>query len=84
MGGTPRGRERLVHQRTELVSALRAVLYKFGQIVPQGIAHIKRIDAIIADDGIELPGTVREECRDLLVQIDEKTNHIKYGDDPTD
>lgn len=72
-----RGRERLVHQRTELVNALRAALYEFGQIVPQGIAHIKRIDAIIANDAIELPGIVREECRDLLVQIDEKTNRIK-------
>ena len=72
-----RGRERLVHQRTELVNALRAMLYEFGQIIPQGIAHIKRIDAIIADEEIDLPDIVREECRDLLVQIEEKTTRIK-------
>ena len=68
-----RGRERLVHQRTELVNALRAMLYEFGQIVPQGIGHIKRIDTIIRDEAIDLPDIVREECRDLLAQIDEKT-----------
>nr|WP_246299993.1 hypothetical protein [Sinorhizobium psoraleae] len=72
-----RGRERLVHQRTELVNALRAVLYEFGQIIPQGVAHIKRIDAIISDEAIDLPDVVREECRDLLAQIDEKTTRIK-------
>ena len=33
-----RARERLVHQRTELVNALRACLYEYGQIVPQGIS----------------------------------------------
>lgn len=72
-----RGRERLVHQRTELVNALRAVLYEFGQIVPQGIANIKRIDVIIRDATIDLPDVVREECRDLLAQIAEKTARIE-------
>lgn len=72
-----RVRERLVHQRTELANALRAVLYEFGQTVPQGIAHIKRLDAIIADETIDLPDIVREECRDLLAQIEEKTTRIE-------
>lgn len=31
-----RSRERLVHQRTELVNALRACLYEYGHVVPQG------------------------------------------------
>ena len=31
-----RARERLVHQRTELVNALRACLYEYGHAVPQG------------------------------------------------
>ena len=31
-----RGRERLVHQRTELVNALRSHLYEFGHTTPQG------------------------------------------------
>ena len=34
-----RARERLLHQRTELVNALRALLYEFGHAIPQGIGH---------------------------------------------
>lgn len=55
----------------------RAVLYEFGRIVPQGIVHIKRLDAIIADEKMDLPDIVREECRNLLAQIDEKTIRIE-------
>ena len=39
-----RTRERLVHQRTELVNALRAVLYEYGNTIPQGIVHLKRVE----------------------------------------
>jgi transposase len=41
-----RARERLVHQRTELINALRACLYEYGHVVPQGIQQLKRIEAI--------------------------------------
>lgn len=71
-----RSRERLVHQRTELVNALRACLYEYGYIAPQGIAQIRRIGEIIDDTGSELPGLVREECRDTLDQIAEQTARI--------
>lgn len=73
-----RARERIVHQRTELVNALRAVLYEYGQVVPLGIGHIKRIEGMIEDDCIDLPEIVREECRDLLAQIGEKTARIDH------
>lgn len=53
------------------------MLYEFGQIIPRGIGHIKRIDAVIRDEAIDLPDVVREECRDLLAQIDEKTTRLK-------
>jgi transposase len=72
-----RARERIVHQRTELVNALRAVLYEYGQVIPQGIAHIKRIEAILDNTEIGLPEIVQEECRDLLAQIGEKTARIE-------
>jgi transposase len=71
-----RARERIVHQRTELVNALRSTLYEYGQVVPLGISHIKRIEAIIEDADVDLPEIVREECRDLLAQIGEKTARI--------
>jgi transposase len=68
-----RCRERLVYQRTELVNALRAMLYEFGLIVPKGIAHLKRIEELVEDESVSLPTAVREECRDLLEQIDEQS-----------
>jgi transposase len=72
-----RGRERLVRQRTELVNALRSVLYEFGHPTPPGIGHLKRIEAIIEADNSDLPARVREECRDLLLQVSEKTERIQ-------
>lgn len=72
-----RGRERLVHQRTELVNALRGLLYEFGHAVPQGIHHLKGIEAIVEDPAASLPDLVRDECRDLLLQISEKTARLE-------
>ncbi|WP_296762056.1 IS110 family transposase [Sediminimonas sp.] len=71
-----RGRERLVHQRTELVNALRAVLYEYGHVFPAGIGHLKRIEAVIEDSNCDLPNLITVECRDLLAQIAEKTDRI--------
>lgn len=72
-----RARERLVHQRTELVNALRAVLYEYGHTIPQGMVHLKRIEALLDESNSDLPSLVREECRDLLAQIGEKTVRIE-------
>jgi transposase len=38
-----RVRERLVRQRTELVNALRSVLYEFGHPIPPGIGQLTRM-----------------------------------------
>lgn len=72
-----RARERLVHQRTELVNALRAVLYQCGHVVPQGILQIKRMEAILEEPSSDLPVLVREECRDLIDQIADKTARVE-------
>jgi transposase len=71
-----RARERLVHQRTELVNALRAGLYEYGHVVPQGIHQIKRIEDILDEPSSDLPDLMREECRELLEQIAEQTVRI--------
>lgn len=71
-----RARERLVHQRTELVNALRACLYEYGHVVPQGIHQIKRIEDILDEPNSDLPVLMRDECRDLLKQIAEQTVRI--------
>ncbi len=71
-----RSRERLVHQRTELVNALRSYLYEFGYIFPQGIGHLKRVEAFLEDPNSGLPELVCGECHDLLHQISEMTARI--------
>jgi transposase len=50
-----RARERLVHQRTELINALRAALYEYGHVVPQGIRQIGRIAEILEAPHSDLP-----------------------------
>ncbi|PVB59483.1 IS110 family transposase [Labrenzia sp. 011] len=72
-----RARERLVRQRTELVNALRSILYEFGHTTPPGIGHLKRIKSVIEADNSDLPELVREECHDLLLQVSEKTQRIE-------
>lgn len=71
-----RSRERLVHQRTELVNALRSLLYEFGHTVSKGIRHLKAVEAIVTGQAVYLPELVRNECKDLLLQIAEKTERI--------
>lgn len=71
-----RGRERLVHQRTELVNALRAVLYEYGHVFPTGFAYLKRIEALVEDPACDLPILIIAECQDLMAQIAEKTKRI--------
>jgi len=72
-----RARERLVHQRTELTNALRALLYEYGHAVPQGPVHLKRIAEIVGVETCDLPELAREEAQDLLEQIAEKTVRIE-------
>lgn len=71
-----RARARLVPQRTELTNALRAMIYEYGHVVAQGPVHAKRIVAIIEAQDSDLPELVREEGRDLIGQIAEKTVRI--------
>ena len=71
-----RGRERLVHQRTADVNALRALLYEHGHVFPAGIRHLNRMTALLEDETSGLPVLIREECKDLQAQIAEKTARI--------
>ncbi len=71
-----RSRERLVHQRTELMNALRAVLYECGHVFPVGLVRLKRIAALVEDPDCDLPVLILAECQDLLAQISEKTERI--------
>ena len=44
-----RGRERLVHQRTADVNALRALLHEHGHVFPQGIQRLRLQTGVVAE-----------------------------------
>lgn len=69
-------RERLVHQRTELINVLRAVLYEQGYCFAQGPLGLKRIETFLDDPDCALSPLVRDECQDLMDQIDDKSDRI--------
>jgi transposase len=71
-----RGRDRLVHQRTADVNALRALLYEHGHVFPVGMTHLNRMTRLVEDETVNLHALIREECLDLLVQIAEKSARI--------
>jgi transposase len=72
-----RGRERLVHQRTQLVNALRGMLYEFGHVFPQGLAQMKAIEELVKNPTCDLPMLVIEESQDMLRQIVAMTEQIE-------
>ena len=72
-----RARERLVRQRTELMNALRGLLYEYGAVFPIGLSQTKRIEAYVGRSDTELPALVVAECHDLLMQISEQTIRIE-------
>lgn len=57
-----RGRERLVHQRTELVNALRAVLFEYGHVLPTSLVHLKRVEGLLDDPDGDLSTLIIAEC----------------------
>lgn len=72
-----RSRDRLVRQRTELINALRGVLYEHGHVFPTGAAHVGRIEALLRDPDNGLHPLVLADCLDLLDQISEKSGRIE-------
>ena len=52
------------------------MLYEYGQVVPAGISNIKRMAGLIEDPHTDLPEIVRQECRDLVAHIGEKTARV--------
>lgn len=65
-----RAREQLVKQRTEAINALRAYLYEFGHVAPEGIGFVPRLAQVVADPGSALPDLARDICRMVLEQVD--------------
>lgn len=77
-------RELFVDQRTQVINALRGHLAEYGIVVPQGPSHIKKLNALIADEEDHLPQVARQMCIRLFDhlnilewQVAELTSQIK-------
>ena len=71
-----RARERLVHQRTELVTHSGHASMNTATLSHTEFISSNCIEEILAAASGELPDLVREECLDLMEQIGEKTARI--------
>ena len=59
-----RARERLVRQRTELMNALRGLLYEYGAVFPIGLSQAKRMKPIFA---VRTPSFQRWSSRSVRI-----------------
>src|SRR3546814_13701695 len=73
-----RSRQRLVRQRTETVNALRAALYEFGHVIPQGIRPVGSIRAILEAPHSHLPELMLEECPAMQGKLPVLIGWIEY------
>lgn len=65
-----RAREQLVKQRTEAINALRAYLYEFGHVAPEGIGYLPRLAQVVEDPSSDLPHLARDICRMAVEQVE--------------
>lgn len=68
-----RTRDLLVRQRTQLINALRGQLTEFGIVVRQGVGHVSKLVAIVADPASALPA----EARPVLLVITESLQALQ-------
>lgn len=61
-----RAREQIIKQRIETVNALRGHPAEFGLVAPAGIGNVRRLAALIEDEGSELPELARDVSRPHL------------------
>ena len=71
-------RETLIHQRTQLVNALRGHAAEFGVIAAKGISQITSLL-----EAIEAATTIPPEARDMLALLGEEIKHLDTKLDET-
>jgi len=59
-------RSRLIGERTALVNQIRGLLAEYGEVMPKGVAQLrKRLPGILEDAENDLTFTMRELCAEL-------------------
>ena len=70
-----------MRQRTQTINALRGHLAEHGVIASQSRTGIKRLAAILEEDGVQLPEILRDMARIYLEQIEALDGRIRDMDD---
>ncbi len=65
-----RARDLLVRQRTQCTNALRGHLAEYGQVVPQGTAHVDGLIALVEDPNSSVPASARVILQVLIRTLD--------------
>lgn len=68
-----RTRDLLVHQRTQLINAIRGHLTEFGWVAPKGPSHISVLAGLL-DQSEELGASLPEAARSMFVVMTEQLN----------
>lgn len=63
-------RSRLIAERTALVNQMRGLLAEYGEVMPQGVAKLrKRLPEILEDITNELTSVIRQLCAELYEEL---------------
>ncbi|WP_425412335.1 IS110 family transposase [Leisingera methylohalidivorans] len=55
-------------------------MYEHGHVFPVGIRSLGRMASLLEDETADLPALIRDECKELLAQIAEKTARVLERD----
>src|SRR5829696_8470046 len=75
-----RARDLLVRQRTQCINALRGHLAEYGQVVPQGPAHVDSLVALVEDPKSSVPESARGILQVLIRTLNALEEQLKELD----
>ncbi|OHB36358.1 MAG: IS110 family transposase [Phenylobacterium sp. RIFCSPHIGHO2_01_FULL_70_10] len=75
-----RARDLLVHQRTQIMNALRGHLAEYGHVAPKGVMYIDRLVVEIEDGDSEIPETARASLKTMARMLDRLDTEIAILD----
>ena len=75
-----RARDLLVHQRTQLMNALRGHLAEYGYVAPKGVMYVDRLIAEIEDPESGLPEAARASLLGFVRMLDRLDTEIALLD----
>ena len=75
-----RARDVLVHQRTQIMNAVRGHLGEYGHVAPKGVMYMDRLIAEIEDGDSDLPEAARASLLGLVRMLDRLDTEIAVLD----